>query len=371
MPATVVPTLHDRAVVSAVPATLRLLRERRGLLKKDVAEALGKSAPWLTKVEAGDLPVTGETLDSYAALLDARPELLTAPIHVEPPEGVHFRSQKVSQRTRHQAIAAANVAAHAVNELLNLVDSEPAPSWPEFDVDSLPQGAHEAAQLVRLRLRLHGPIPDIAASLESMGIFVLPMPPEITGIDAVTIRTDGQAAAIILLSSHLPEDRKRHTLAHELGHLVLDRLSLPLSMKDVEGRVDAFAGELLAPYDEVRNELKGITPSALPTLMALHREWGVSPSAFIRRARLHDDISETQYRYWFKVLASRSLLRGLPSAFPVRASAARELLTALHTGGYTLSDLLEATRLRPSQLAQIFGEDDWPYHQPRPRLRTV
>lgn len=355
---------------AASPATLRLLRERRGLTRKQVADALGKSGPWLTKVEAGDLAVAGDTLDSYAAVLDVRPDLLTTAIHVEPPEGTHFRSQKVSQRVRHEAVAAANLAAYLVNEMLTLADADAPLALIELDADLLPGGAAEAAALVRLRLRLDGPIADIAGALERFGVFVLPMPPTIEGVDAVTVRTNGPALAVILLSERIPEDRRRHTLAHELAHLVLDERTVPQSMKDIEARADEFAGEFLAPYNEVREELRGITPMQLDTLIALHRHWGVSPSAFIRRARLHDDLTESQYRYWFRVLASRNLLRGASSAYPVMPAAVGDLLGAVKDGGYTVGDVLDRTRYRVSELSDTFA-DAWPYQRPPRRLRPV
>lgn len=359
-----------RTEVAASPDTLRLIRERRGLTRKQVADELGKSGPWLTKVEAGDLTVAGSTLDAYAAVLDVRPELLVTPIRVEPAEGAHFRSQKVSQRVRHQAVAAANLASYLVGEMLSLADAEQPMPLIQLDADGLPGGASEAAAIVRMRLRLNGPIADVAGTLEQFGIFILAMPPEIDGIDAVTVRADGPAVAVILLSGKTPEDRRRHTLAHELAHLVLDERTVPQSIKEVEARADEFAGEFLAPYDEVREDLVGITPSRLDTLIALHRMWGVSPSALIRRARLHNDISDTQYRYWFRVLASRSLLRGASSSYPVRATAVEELLSAVKDGGYTVVDLLSQTRYRPSDLAATFA-DAWPYHRPPPRLRPV
>lgn len=368
MPATIQPTGPSGPAAS--PSTLRLLRERRGLTRKQVADGLGRSGPWLTKVEAGDLPVAGDTLNSYAAILDVRPDLLTTAIHVEPPEGTHFRSQKVSQRVRHQAVAAANLGAYLVNEMMSLADADAPLAMVELDADLLPGGAEEAAALVRLRLRLDGPIPDVAGALERFGIFVLPMPPGIEGIDAVTVRTNGPALAVVLLSEKAPEDRRRHTLAHELGHLVLDEKTLPQSMKDVETRADQFAGEFLAPYDEVRDDLKGITPSRLATLIAMHRHWGVSPSAFIRRARLHDDLTETQYRYWFRVLASRNILRGAGSAYSVRPAAMEDLLGAVKDGGYSVSDVLDRTHYRVGELADTLA-DAWPYHRPSPRLSPV
>lgn len=356
----------------AVPQTLRLARERRGKTAAELSNDLGKSASYVSRAESetDPLEVSGTALTQYAEVLGVPGELLTQRVHREPSEGTHFRSHKVTKRVQNQAIAEANLIANSLNNLIDdgFVDFEAAMSLAEYDPDALPGGPGEIAQLLRAQWRLDGPLVNVARLLEAAGVLVLPMPPDIQGIDAITVRTPRNLRAVTLLALDRPNARLRHTLAHELGHLVIDPALPAPSMKEAEDRVDVFAAELLAPYDDLREELKGITPQRISTLLELHWTWGVHPTSLIRRAYRHGDLSETQYRYWFRVLNSRQLVRGnLPSQFPVKLRTGTALLEAARGAGMSLLDMIESCAQYETDLAPFFGED-WPFTQRRQRI---
>ena len=94
--------------------------------------------------------------------------------------------------------------------------------------------------------------------------------------------TDGDRAVIRLNSSGSPK-RKRFTLAHELGHLILgvpamigESLAEMLSSdNDDEKRVNAFAAELLIPRDIVASSIKEI-PVISTALKRLAKDANVS-----------------------------------------------------------------------------------------------
>ncbi|MFE3257560.1 helix-turn-helix domain-containing protein [Nocardia sp. NPDC059091] len=362
-----------KAPRAAVGDTLRLMRERRGLQVKQVAELLGRSSGYVSKAERGGTTVSGVTLDKYATVLDVPPALLCHVISEQPPEGIHFRAQTVPQSRRHRVIAEANFIAWLLNRMMTQarVELDFPLTLPAYDTDLMDGGAAEAAQLLRRRWRIRGPVRDIAGLLEQAGVFVLPMPPQVTGIDAVTVRTNGPVTAVILLSDDVPEDRKRHSLAHELAHLVLDDATMSRSIRDDEDRADAFAGEFLAPYEELRPTVSNIVPAQLEELEELRALWGVSVPALIRRAFINQDLSESQYRYWFRVLNARNMVRARrSSSYPVRPRAAGEFLTALRESGYSANDIAEITDTGLGEMQEIFGEA-WPFVSLRPRLRVV
>ncbi|MDB2197158.1 helix-turn-helix domain-containing protein [Mycobacteroides abscessus] len=357
----------------AVGSTLRLLRQRIGLTARDLAEAVGRSAAYVSKAESGGTDVTGPMLEKFATALEAPSRLLCELVPIEPPEGIHFRSQTVPQHMRHKAIAIANLAGFVLNQLSSSTSTEHnlTRTFPAYDADLMAGGAQEAAALLRHQWRLYGPIRDIADLLEQAGVFILDMPDDIIGIDAVTVRTSGPVTAVIMLNNDLPEDRKRHTLAHELAHLVLDQATFSRSMRDNEERADLFAGEFLAPYNELHGALRGITPAQLGDLEQLRSIWGVSLSSLIRRAYIHGDISESQYRYWYRVLNSRDLLRSKRSwTTPVRSRSAAEFLSGLRSSGYSATDICEITSMSLRELKSIFG-DAWPFIPLPPRLKLV
>ncbi len=357
----------------AVGSTLRLLRQRLGWTSKQLAEIVGRSTAYVSKAETGGAEVSGATLDSFANALDVPRQLLCEWIPVEPPEGTHFRAQNVPQYVRHKAIAVANLAAYILNQLSTRTNTEQfvALKLFAFDADLMAGGAQEAAALLRHHWRIHGPAHDIVDLLEQAGVFVLAMPDDVVGIDAITVRTDGPATAVILLRIDMPQDRQRHTLAHELAHLVLDQATMSRSMRENEERADLFAGEFLAPYHELQPTLRGVTPARLPDLEELRRTWGVSLSSLIRRAYLHADISESQYRYWYRVLNSRHLLRANRDwTTPVQPRATTDFLGSLHASGYSAMDVCEMTSMSLRELISLFG-DAWPYTPPPPRLRLI
>ena len=89
--------------------------------------------------------------------------------------------------------------------------------------------------------------------------------------------------------------RQRLTLAHELGHLVLDT--------DDEVKAFRFAGALLAPkrvmlkkLGEKRNRIKKAE------LDALSEELGMSPEAIIHRAYDLEIITKDSYAFWSRLL---------------------------------------------------------------------
>ncbi|MNG99320.1 hypothetical protein D3C79_584860 [compost metagenome] len=76
--------------------------------------------------------------------------------------------------------------------------------------------------------------------------------------DGITIGIGGNERPQILINSHSPETRKKFTLAHELGHVIipwhtgtiishLNHLGTHLEYRDMESEANQFAAELLIP----------------------------------------------------------------------------------------------------------------------------
>jgi Zn-dependent peptidase ImmA (M78 family) len=84
-----------------------------------------------------------------------------------------------------------------------------------------------------------------------------------------------------------PGDRQRFTLAHELGHLILNgRLGEEL-LEDEEKLANRFAGAFLAPKSEVLKELGEKRTWFEPReLCVLKKSYGLSMNAWLHRA--HD-----------------------------------------------------------------------------------
>jgi Zn-dependent peptidase ImmA (M78 family) len=124
-----------------------------------------------------------------------------------------------------------------------------------------------------------GPIADMVELLEANRGIVLPCDFGTDLIDAMSQRIEG-LLILFLVNINSPSDRLRHTLAHELGHMILHTITVK-SDEEMEDEADAFAGAFLLPADEIRPQLRRFD---LRQLADLKLYWKVSsrPVAPIR-----------------------------------------------------------------------------------------
>ena len=116
---------------------------------------------------------------------------------------------------------------------------------------------------------------------------------------------------VTVVNSQYPLDRRRFTLAHEIGHLVMDTSISP----DADDEVLAyrFAAALLAPAGHVSRELPDKAHHlSWNELMVLKRKYGLSMSAWVRRVYDLNVISYSTYKAMNIEYKSRGWHRGEP-----------------------------------------------------------
>ncbi len=95
----------------------------------------------------------------------------------------------------------------------------------------------------------------LVANYASVEDYYFPFP-----ADGITIGIGGENKPQILINSYAPETRRRFTLAHELGHIIipwhtgtivshLDYVDANVEYKEMESEANQFAAELLIPQD--------------------------------------------------------------------------------------------------------------------------
>src|SRR6218665_1830050 len=99
-----------------------------------------------------------------------------------------------------------------------------------------------------------GPVRNVARWIEFAGVFIVEENFGTQRIDG-TFQWVGDHG-IIFINAALPLDRKRLTLAHELGHLVLHTNDLDA---DVEKQANNFAAEFLIPGKNIKTPQQKIT----------------------------------------------------------------------------------------------------------------
>lgn len=280
----------------------RFIRARKasGLSMQALAEKVGLSANAIKKYEHGDVVPSSTNLMKISAALNVRSEYFFRPTTIKV-EGIEYRKRaSTPQKTLHKIHSDVLDQAERWYELLDLFPDSVKP----INKFTLPSGLQKIisdydelekiADLMRDHWALGlNPIQELVDTFESHGLMVI-----LTGVDAGK-KFDGLAGTIkdqplIVISGSQPGDRQRFTLAHELGHLVLNgRLAGSL---DEEKACNRFAGAFLLPSSAIKQEL-GMKRSQLEAreLYMLKHEYGISMLAIAIRAQQSHIISKAYY----------------------------------------------------------------------------
>ena len=144
------------------------------------------------------------------------------------------------------------------------------------------------------------------------------------------------------------------TLAHELGHLVMDAMTL-VSPTETERRATSFAAEFLAPIDDIAFDLDRVSIRTVHELDELRLTWGISVSALVMRARERGVLSDYQYRSMFRLLNETGRMYGpRPGVAAEEPTLTRSVLEQLVVAGYTTTEVDEITLLTSAQRADLF-----------------
>ncbi len=166
-----------------------------------------------------------------------------------------------------------------------------------------PEDAEKAAELLREKWEVGlEPLANVHQMLEANGVKVFEADAELTD-DGFSGWIDGHP--VIGVAKHLNKQcltRKRHTLLHELAHLLFKgRLGEDVT-EDLEEKkfVPRFAGAAILPADSFHKEFgKNRTSLSLTELIDVKIKYGISIASIMVRARQLDCISESMYnRFW-------------------------------------------------------------------------
>lgn len=283
----------------------RLARARAAsnLSMRALAEQSGVSANMIKKYEHDQSMPASPILLKLAKALGVRTEYFFRPVKIHLKE-ISYRKHAGIPKSLIQKIHSDVLdQTERWQELANL--------WPNFPIQSfqLPDGLpslissmneiETVADLVREKWALGlDPIADLIDTLEARGILV------IMASVAQSIKFDGMQTSVnnqpvIVVSANWPGDRQRFTLAHELGHLLLqDRLSNQL---DEEKACNRFAGSFLLPASSTRQQLGTKRHNLeIPELYLLKFEYGLSMQACLYRAKDVEIISDSVFNKLIK-----------------------------------------------------------------------
>ena len=257
---------------------LVVARTAAGFTQQEFADKLGVTQAALSRYENDLRGIPDETLDIAAKTLGITRDLLISARQHRGAMAVdaHMRRRATAPATAwHRTEARLNMLRVHTAHVLGEVRMRASKQLPVYDpIDTSPA---DAARFVRMQWQIpSGPVRGLIQWAEAAGCVVFEE-------DFGTSRIDGMSQWIVghpvlLVNSTAPVDRKRLTIAHELGHLCLHNEFIT---ETVEADANQFAAEFLMPEAAIAHQLRDLTVGRLGDLKQV---WGVSMQALIERA---------------------------------------------------------------------------------------
>jgi Zn-dependent peptidase ImmA (M78 family)/DNA-binding XRE family transcriptional regulator len=332
------------------PTRLQQARELRGWTQTALAQQVGVHQSAIAQLETGRIQPSPEVLDALSRATGFPPVFFTRPSGPTLPLGsLRFRARTAMTARQHRQACWYAQTLYELMAQLAVQTDYPAPRLPRLDSDPV-----AAACLTREALGLapDQPIGPLIRTLERAGVWVVAVPVPLPRRDAFSAWAGGDAATPVIVVAATPAgDRRRFSVAHEVGHLVLHRVpqGAPHAM---EQQADTFAEAFLLPEGAMRQAL--VPPITLTTLADLKARWGVSLQALIRRARTLERLTASQYHSLYAQLGARGWRTEEPIAVPVeRPRALRQLAELLYGRPIAYPSLADAMGLDPSFVREL------------------
>ena len=273
---------------------LALAREAMGFTQKDLAEHVGCRQSRLSKIEAGELMPLENDIQLFAqALRQAREFFFQQGAAMPASVSFYRKTQTLPLKMLRRCNAEMNVRRLEIERQVGEV------KLGKRELPYLPPEKNDGVTGVVQKLRQEwgikqGSVQHLTKLVEDAGCVIVDYSFPSAKLDGLCIRAD-QKPPIIFLNKDLPKSRRRLSLAHELGHLVMHTEP----HEEVENQAWEFAGEFLMPAAEIEQKLAGLN---LDKLGQLKKEWGVSMQAILYRAKKLGKISESYYRFlWMQI----------------------------------------------------------------------
>lgn len=338
--------------MNGLGVVLETARRAKGLTQEELAEAVGIRQAALSRYENETRVPDDDALARIADVLGITVDFLRQASKVRGAVAVdaHMRRRKTAKPSDWRRLEAQlNVYRLHARRVFEDVAVRTEHRLPAFD--PLVTDPSSAARMVRMQWRMPtGPVRSFVQWLEAAGCLVIEEDFHTRGIDGLSQWID--ECPVILLNISAPADRKRLTLAHELGHLCLH--SHDNITESIEDEANAFAAEFLMPWEVIRPQLRNLT---IAKLIDLKREWGVSMQALIECAWQGKIITSTQRTNLYKSLSARGWRTVEPASDeipPENPMLARNIANALLNSGLTSSEIADLVGVSRDDVANPF-----------------
>jgi Zn-dependent peptidase ImmA (M78 family)/DNA-binding XRE family transcriptional regulator len=335
------------------PERLALIREVRGLQKKELAERVDLTPSAISQLELGKIRPAPETLLRLALALKVPVEFFAGPTPPSiPAEICHFRRLRSASQTEQRRVRATGaLILELLHHLEQLVEIPPETIASVTLPVETPEDIEHLAEHVRGEWRLGlGPISDMLALLEGHGVLPVEVEGHAERLDAFSAWA-GPRPLVFLTTDKRSGSRRRFDAAHELGHLLM-HADVEAGDAGLEGQADMFASAFLLPSSSFGAEC----PRRLswPHLLQLKRRWKVSLAAMVRRAYDLGIYSEATYRRGYVQLNKKGWRDKEPDEPPMeRPRVLREAVRLLEEAGYPRAKIAEEIHLHAPDLDRL------------------
>src|ERR1039458_2570239 len=273
---------------------LILAREAKGYTQKDLAALLGCNQSRLSKIELGDLAPQSEDINLFASKLEQRPDFFFQQGTAQPSSVSFYRkTNTLPLKMLTQCNAQMNVCRLEIESRIGSRRFEKI-ELPYFAPDQ-----HGGAKGVARKLRQFwgvpkGAIRNLTKLVEDAGCMIENFAFPSSKLDGLCLRA-ADKPPIIFLNKDFPKSRRRLSLAHELGHLVMHTDP----HENVEDEAWDFAAEFLMPAAEIGQQFY---PMNLDKLGKLKCQWGVSMQAILLHGKRLGKMSDSYNRFlWMQL----------------------------------------------------------------------
>ncbi len=294
-----------------IGARLKIARAASGLSLRDLAARIDDlvTAQAIGKYERDEDMPSSRVLVALARALGVSEDYLLSTEEMEL-EGVEFRKKEMTSK-REEALVQGK-ALHLLERYLVVEDALQLPSVEWDRPREAPYticgaaDAEIAARAIRTSWGLGiDPIKNLSELLEERGIKLLSVDLlDIDGLTACVKRKNGKSIPVIVTKSNTWSERKRFTLAHEIGHMVMEVREEDPSKREKlsEKAANRFAGAFLMPQEALWAEIGKLrTNISIGEFSHLKKIFGASFQAITYRCLDLGIISGPVFRRLFQM----------------------------------------------------------------------
>lgn len=335
---------------------LTFAREYRGFTQTELASRIpGLSQSNLSKFEKGLQTLSDELLAKILDHLNFPLSFLEIAIG-NGEESAHYRKKATIPMRERARIGRENRLIGYIVDCMSDEINYPDCQLPAIDLE-LGYTPQSVAAYLRKFLRLGDyPVTEPMRLVEACGVIVVESPAQYQDFDGVSIITDN-GNRVMIINKYMSNDRKRFTIAHELGHLIMHHGCLIADYRDVEREANEFASEFLMPSQAIRSSLKNLR---LSSLGMLKQYWLCSMASIVKRAKDLGAITPEKAQYLMIELSRRGYRKNEPVEIPIDRpvlfmDSFRMFTTSL---GYTTAQMATIFHLPVDVIDYFFTDPD-------------